>query len=162
MNAAQILHWCEEHDVRIASYGDQLQWNAPKGTVSDEFKETLRRHKRELLRILSPQRPITLFTDLGLGVQSEPRRLAVAERNDSQPLVPARAVARARLRRPTWVTGPSLEVLPEVLQGLVCEREGWSPDSWAEYLLFKARACRALHPELADRYEEAARKLCHG
>lgn len=162
MNAPKILNWCRTHNVQLVTNGDRLRWSAPKGTVSAEFTEALRRHKTELLQILSPERSSTPFADPGLGGQVEQRSLAVVELNDCQPLVPPRVATRTWPRPRSWVTGQSLEALPEVFQGLVCEREGWSPDSWSEYLVFKARACRAFHPELADRYEEAARRLCHG
>ncbi len=143
MNAADILYWCAENDVRLATCGERLRWNAPKGTVSGPIVNAFRQHKPELLERLrnDPVESTALdyaTSKTGMG--------------GSQP----------EIRVPAWVRGKALERLPEVVQGLVCEREGWTPRSWAEYLCYKARACRNLHPDLADRYDEAARRLWHG
>ena len=40
-----------------------------------------------------------------------------------------------------WVSGEAMEQLSETMQGLVCERDGWTPDSWARYLQYRAGRC---------------------
>ncbi len=58
-----------------------------------------------------------------------------------------------------WMTGPDLDALPEPLQGLVCAREGWTPQRWAYYLQHRAGRCDERHRDLAELYRRAARLL---
>ncbi len=58
-----------------------------------------------------------------------------------------------------WVTGPDLDALPEPLQGLVCAREGWTPQRWAYYLQYRAGRCYERHRDVAELYQRAARLL---
>ena len=55
-----------------------------------------------------------------------------------------------------WLTGDALNRLPEELEGLVCSREGWTPESWAHYLIIKAGRCDPQHREIAELYTQAA------
>lgn len=58
-----------------------------------------------------------------------------------------------------WMTGPSLDTLTRQPQGLVREREGWTPESWANYLRSRAGRCDERHGDVAELYRRAARLL---
>ena len=60
---------------------------------------------------------------------------------------------------PQWVTGDALNRLPEPLQGLVCPREGWTPQAWAGYLWYRTAICDERHQDLAVMYGQAAELL---
>lgn len=139
MNAALLLEWCRDHGVHLTPHGEKLHWAAPPGVVSDSIQDSLRQYKRELLDVLMGCGPSQGYL---IGCANPPQ---------------SKAFERAR-----WLTGTQLQPLPETIQGLVCEREGWSPASWAEYLIYKANRCRDLYPAVAEKYEFAASLLHKG
>lgn len=157
MTPMGILRWCEEHGVRLAVQGDRLHWRAPKGVMSEQVRSDIGSHKYELLALVGMMYP----EDLANHVDPT----AVAGRAGVRPGTADRArwrdwtAALDGSPRSEWVTGDALRSLPEELQGLVCEREGWSVNSWALYLRRRAHLCRELHPDLAGRYQVAARLL---
>ncbi len=55
-----------------------------------------------------------------------------------------------------WITGDRLAALPADLQGLVMPREGWTPEAWADRLLYLSDLCAELNPDIADLYRRAA------
>lgn len=66
---------------------------------------------------------------------------------------------KAEQRPARWMTDPELDDLPEPLQGLVCAREGWTPQRWAYYLQYRAGRCDERHRDMAELYRRAARLL---
>lgn len=135
MNASSLLEWCRDRDVRLTSVGEKLRWSAPKGVISQRVLQQLQDHKQDLLEALNDR--------------AGSKTLSIR-----QP-----AIVRTG---PDWVRGDQLANLPEIIQGLVCEREGWRPGSWATYLGYKAERCHELHPDLAEKYEFAASLLRKG
>ena len=58
-----------------------------------------------------------------------------------------------------WIEGGDFERLPETIRELVCERPGWTPRGWADYLRQRAAACNAEHTDTRLLYLRAAETL---
>ena len=53
MNAAEILEYANQHDVRLWADGNLLRINAPREIMTPEFQGDLKRHKSDLIRTLT-------------------------------------------------------------------------------------------------------------
>ena len=56
MNARALLEDLREHDVHLEADGLMLRVDAPEEADTDELRETLREHKRALIRLLQHER----------------------------------------------------------------------------------------------------------
>ena len=56
MTAAALVADLRKRGVALAVAGDRLHWRAPKGVMIDEMREALRRHKPQVLEILTAHR----------------------------------------------------------------------------------------------------------
>ena len=57
MNTAQdILIYAQIHDIQLTTNDGKLKVNAPKGTPIDDFLESAKQHKPELIRALLDNR----------------------------------------------------------------------------------------------------------
>ena len=55
MTAGEVLTVCREAGIRLEVVGDRLRFDAPVGALTPELRDTLARHKRELLDVLTMQ-----------------------------------------------------------------------------------------------------------
>ncbi len=63
--AAELLTTCRLAGIRLEVSGDRLRYEAPRGTVTPELRDTLTQHKTELLSLLT-ERFVTLRGGLTL------------------------------------------------------------------------------------------------
>ncbi len=113
MTAAEVLTTCREAGIRLEAAGDRLRYEAPSGTLTPELRDTLTRHKAELLSLLTPERFVTLAptgltlpreaVDFAMDLERRGFELTVSDRDiDVQPakaLTPADRDALARWRQ---------------------------------------------------------------
>ena len=52
MNTAQILSYAQSHNISLIAENGQLKIDAPKAALTDDFLETAKQHKAELLEVL--------------------------------------------------------------------------------------------------------------
>lgn len=182
MTVAGLLHWLAMHDVRLSKRGGRLLVDSPKGVLADPLLAELRQHKAELLVIVRDSGDTgdgdrTSGRSPRSGVLSPASANSAAAAGDLPPRANVRA-ARERARRlgvldgpfpsnPSlaeawWVEGDVLDELPEQLQGLTIQREGWTPESWACELQRKADLCVGRHIDTAEIYRRAATLLRRG
>ncbi len=76
-NIEQLLASLRHHDVKLWVENDKLRLSAPRGTLTDDLREELSRHKEEILRFLSSIRSVG---------RSEAIELAPVSRTESLPV----------------------------------------------------------------------------
>lgn len=57
MNAVAILEEAEKRGIVLEAQGDRLRFQAPRGTLTPEFREALAQHKDEILTALRLRKP---------------------------------------------------------------------------------------------------------
>ena len=51
MTAVEVLTTCRQVGIRLEAAGDKLRYEAPPGTLTPALRDTLARHKAELLNL---------------------------------------------------------------------------------------------------------------
>jgi len=55
--AADILIYAQNHDIRLIADDGQIKINAPENVLTDEFLESAKQHKSEILDVLTKEDP---------------------------------------------------------------------------------------------------------
>ena len=63
MEVIDLLEYLKNKDVKLAVSDGKLKYNAPEGAVTDEIKETLKRHKAEIISIVKKGQPGCSFAN---------------------------------------------------------------------------------------------------
>jgi len=53
--AADILTYAQNHDIRLIADDGQIKINAPENELTDEFLESAKQHKSEILEVLTKE-----------------------------------------------------------------------------------------------------------
>jgi len=53
--AADILIYAQNHDIRLIADDGQIKINAPENELTDEFLESAKQHKSEILEVLTKE-----------------------------------------------------------------------------------------------------------
>jgi len=53
--AADILTYAQNHDIRLIADDGQIKINAPENVLTDEFLESAKQHKSEILEVLTKE-----------------------------------------------------------------------------------------------------------
>ena len=56
MNTAQVLSYAAQHNIHLATNKGKLILEAPDSALTEEFLESAKQHKPELIRVLSDNR----------------------------------------------------------------------------------------------------------
>ncbi|HXG73149.1 MAG TPA: hypothetical protein VNJ04_21355 [Gemmatimonadaceae bacterium] len=67
MSTTELLAAVKAAGIVLAAAGDRLTYNAPKGAMTSALRETLTRHKPEILAALQPAKYVTLRPDSRTG-----------------------------------------------------------------------------------------------
>jgi len=79
--AADILTYAKTHDIRINAKDGQLKINAPENELTDEFLESAKQHKPDLLLL-------TIANDACAGLDMTPEQfIRVLNKNGKQQII---------------------------------------------------------------------------
>jgi len=53
--AADILSYAKNHDIHLRAEGGQIKINAPENELTDDFLDSAKEHKQEIIKVLSKQ-----------------------------------------------------------------------------------------------------------
>jgi len=75
--AADILTYAQNHDIRLIADDGQIKINAPENVLTDEFLESAKQHKSEILEALTKEDTglMTLISVACAGLDMTPEQL---------------------------------------------------------------------------------------
>jgi len=85
--AADILIYAKNHDIRLIAEDGQLKINAPENELTDEFLESAKQHKQEILKALTKEDPelMAIVSDACKGFSITPYQfLALTTKEDRE------------------------------------------------------------------------------
>ena len=88
--AADILTYAQNHDIRLIADDGQIKINAPENVLTDEFLESAKQHKSEILEVLTKIEPELMerISDACVGLDMTPEQfIRILNSKDKQQII---------------------------------------------------------------------------